>query len=108
LDWSGAELREVGVKAAMGRLFLMHLDGNVYSCKHCKTHLGVAGDIISKVPLDPSASPRCQNKKNLFLIFAVPAADACGEADSGCFPWCFDFFQAFHCKHGKAYLFHKV
>ncbi|CAN6298162.1 unnamed protein product [Urochloa humidicola] len=47
----------------MGRLFLMHLEGNVYSCKHCKTHLGLAGDIISK---------------------------------------------AFHCKHGKAYLFHKV
>jgi hypothetical protein len=58
LEWSGVELREVGEKAqaAMGRLFLMHLDGNVYSCKHCKTHLGVAGDIISKVPLDPSAS----------------------------------------------------
>lgn len=56
-------MREVGEKAAMGRLFLMHLDGNVYSCKHCKTHLGVAGDIISKVPLDPSASPRCQKKK---------------------------------------------
>jgi len=56
-------LREVGEKAAMGRLFLMHLDGNVYSCKHCKTHLGVASDIISK---------------------------------------------AFQCKHGKAYLFHKV
>ena len=51
------------MKAAMGRLFLMHLDGNVYSCKHCKTHLGVAGDIISKVPLDLSASPRCQKKK---------------------------------------------
>ncbi|XP_062212118.1 protein yippee-like isoform X2 [Phragmites australis] len=47
----------------MGRLFLMHLDGNVYSCKHCKTHLGLAADIISK---------------------------------------------AFHCKHGKAYLFNKV
>ncbi|PVH31364.1 hypothetical protein PAHAL_9G127000 [Panicum hallii] len=47
----------------MGRLFLTHLDGNVYSCKHCNTHLGLAGDIISK---------------------------------------------AFHCKNGKAYLFHKV
>lgn len=33
----------------MGRLFLMHLDGNVYSCKHCDTHLGLASDIISKV-----------------------------------------------------------
>ncbi|KAL5218576.1 hypothetical protein ABZP36_019260 [Zizania latifolia] len=47
----------------MGRLFLMHLEGKVYSCKHCHTHLGVAADIISK---------------------------------------------AFHCKHGKAYLFSKV
>jgi hypothetical protein len=35
--------------AAMGRLFLMHLEGNIYSCKHCKTHLGLSGDIISKV-----------------------------------------------------------
>ncbi|KAL6637657.1 hypothetical protein ACP70R_025229 [Stipagrostis hirtigluma subsp. patula] len=32
----------------MGRLFLMHLDGSVYSCKHCHTHLGLAADIISK------------------------------------------------------------
>jgi hypothetical protein len=36
-------------RAAMGRLFLMHLEGNIYSCKHCKTHLGLSGDIISKV-----------------------------------------------------------
>ncbi|XP_047092152.1 protein yippee-like isoform X2 [Lolium rigidum] len=33
---------------AMGRLFLMHLDGNAYSCKFCRTHLGLAADIISK------------------------------------------------------------
>ncbi|XP_062214891.1 protein yippee-like [Phragmites australis] len=32
----------------MGRLFLIHLDGNVYSCKHCHTHLALAADIISK------------------------------------------------------------
>lgn len=33
---------------AMGRLFLMHLEGNAYSCKFCRTHLGLAADIISK------------------------------------------------------------
>lgn len=70
-------MREVGEKAAMGRLFLMHLDGNVYSCKHCRTQLGVASDIISKVPLHPSASP-LPDKKNReengkFLV--VPTAD---------------------------------
>ncbi|EMS62799.1 hypothetical protein TRIUR3_07444 [Triticum urartu] len=32
----------------MGRLFLMHLEGNAYSCKFCRTHLGLAADIISK------------------------------------------------------------
>uniref|UniRef100_I1PEL7 Protein yippee-like n=1 Tax=Oryza glaberrima TaxID=4538 RepID=I1PEL7_ORYGL len=32
----------------MGRLFVMHLEGKVYSCKHCHTHLGLSSDIISK------------------------------------------------------------
>ncbi|KDP24463.1 hypothetical protein JCGZ_25027 [Jatropha curcas] len=32
----------------MGRLFLISLEGNIYSCKHCHTHLAVADDIISK------------------------------------------------------------
>ncbi|PSS23816.1 Protein yippee-like [Actinidia chinensis var. chinensis] len=32
----------------MGRLFLITLEGNVYSCKHCQTHLALAEDIISK------------------------------------------------------------
>ncbi|KAE8795618.1 protein yippee-like [Hordeum vulgare] len=32
----------------MGRLFLMHLEGNAYSCKFCRAHLGLAADIISK------------------------------------------------------------
>nr|CAD1839640.1 unnamed protein product [Ananas comosus var. bracteatus] len=45
----------------MGRLFLISLEGKIYSCKHCQTHLALA--IVSK---------------------------------------------AFHCRHGKAYLFSKV
>nr|GEY43560.1 protein yippee-like [Tanacetum cinerariifolium] len=47
----------------MGRLFQVTLEGKIYSCKHCKTHLALCDDIVSK---------------------------------------------AFHCKHGKAYLFSKV
>ncbi|CAA7392663.1 unnamed protein product [Spirodela intermedia] len=32
----------------MGRLFLVRLDGKIYSCKHCETHLALCEDIISK------------------------------------------------------------
>ncbi|WOH08108.1 hypothetical protein DCAR_0727545 [Daucus carota subsp. sativus] len=30
---------------------MVTLEGNVYSCKHCKTHLAVCDDIISKVSI---------------------------------------------------------
>ncbi|PKU76843.1 Protein yippee-like [Dendrobium catenatum] len=33
----------------MGRLFLVNLDGKVYSCKHCQTHLALCEEIVSKV-----------------------------------------------------------
>ncbi|GLT51463.1 hypothetical protein SLA2020_248770 [Shorea laevis] len=32
----------------MGRLFVVYLEGRIYSCKHCKTHLALDDDIISK------------------------------------------------------------
>ncbi|GAV75475.1 Yippee domain-containing protein [Cephalotus follicularis] len=32
----------------MGRLFVVSLEGKVYSCKHCNTHLALSDDIISK------------------------------------------------------------
>ncbi|XAR50847.1 hypothetical protein NMG60_11005297 [Bertholletia excelsa] len=32
----------------MGRPFVITLEGNIYRCKHCKTHLAVSDDIISK------------------------------------------------------------
>ncbi|XP_026415684.1 protein yippee-like isoform X2 [Papaver somniferum] len=47
----------------MGRIFVITLEGKIYSCKHCQTHLAVREDTISK---------------------------------------------AFHCRHGKAYLFNKI
>ncbi|KAM5560397.1 protein yippee-like [Rosa sericea] len=32
----------------MGRLFLLTLEGHVYSCKYCKTHLALADDVLSR------------------------------------------------------------
>ncbi|CAH8327262.1 unnamed protein product [Eruca vesicaria subsp. sativa] len=32
----------------MGRVFAIELEGPVYTCKKCHTHLGVPNDVISK------------------------------------------------------------
>ncbi|KAG6395385.1 hypothetical protein SASPL_146028 [Salvia splendens] len=32
----------------MGRVFVLNLEGKVYSCKYCGTHLAVSEDIVSK------------------------------------------------------------
>ncbi|KAE8735151.1 Protein yippee-like [Hibiscus syriacus] len=32
----------------MGRLFVVNLEGKVYSCKHCKINLALVDDIVSK------------------------------------------------------------
>ncbi|XP_058109116.1 protein yippee-like [Magnolia sinica] len=32
----------------MGRLFLINLEGKIYSCKHCQTDLALYEDIVSK------------------------------------------------------------
>ncbi|XP_073276720.1 protein yippee-like At3g08990 [Primulina huaijiensis] len=32
----------------MGKVFLIFLEGNLYSCKYCQSHLGLAKDILSK------------------------------------------------------------
>ncbi|XP_057801267.1 protein yippee-like isoform X2 [Salvia miltiorrhiza] len=32
----------------MGRVFVIDLDGNKYTCKHCQTHLALVEDIVSK------------------------------------------------------------
>ncbi|KAM1198411.1 hypothetical protein ACFX2J_009778 [Malus domestica] len=32
----------------MGRLFVITLEENMYSCKHCRTHLALVDDVISK------------------------------------------------------------
>ncbi|XP_073017173.1 protein yippee-like isoform X1 [Primulina eburnea] len=32
----------------MGRVFVVFLEGKIYSCKHCGTHLALSEDIMSK------------------------------------------------------------
>ncbi|XP_068644340.1 protein yippee-like [Aristolochia californica] len=32
----------------MGKLFAVQLEGKMYSCKHCQTHLALCEDIVSK------------------------------------------------------------
>ncbi|XP_068342221.1 protein yippee-like [Pyrus communis] len=32
----------------MGRLFVITLEEDMYSCKHCRTHLALVDDVISK------------------------------------------------------------
>ncbi|KAI3936948.1 hypothetical protein MKX01_015163 [Papaver californicum] len=32
----------------MGRLFLLELDGRVYKCKFCQSHLALADDLVSR------------------------------------------------------------
>ncbi|CAN1259410.1 Protein yippee-like At3g11230 [Linum perenne] len=32
----------------MGRVFVVNLEGKIYSCKHCKTNLALSDDIVSK------------------------------------------------------------
>lgn len=39
----------MGKGTEMGRLFLVQLEGKMYSCKHCQTHLALFEDILSKV-----------------------------------------------------------
>ncbi|KAL7107645.1 hypothetical protein ABFS83_06G067400 [Erythranthe nasuta] len=32
----------------MGRVFVLALEGKIYSCKHCETHLALSDDVVSK------------------------------------------------------------
>lgn len=33
----------------MGRLYLIQLDGRIYSCRHCRSHLAQCDELVSKV-----------------------------------------------------------
>ena len=46
----------------MGRVFLIELEGRVYKCKFCRSHLALADDLVSRVCITTLAHP-------LFLFF---------------------------------------
>ncbi|XP_026417779.1 protein yippee-like At3g55890 isoform X1 [Papaver somniferum] len=65
----------------MGRVYVINLEGKIYNCKHCQTHLALVKDIVSR---------------NLSTI----------QIQMMCFSLL--HVQNFTCRHGKAYLFDKV
>ncbi|GFY83768.1 Yippee family putative zinc-binding protein [Actinidia rufa] len=85
----------------MGRLFLITLEGNIYSCKHCKTHFALYEDIASKVN-ESRKVDRTKNNVNQFKVLKgieiLILMNSLERIRS----------SAFHCRHGKAYLFDKV
>lgn len=68
----------------------------VYRCKHCRTHLALTDDIISKV------------RHVVSFLNLAPSPRAPSYYVISDWPWCFGFFQDFLCHNGKAYLFDKV
>ncbi|EFJ38776.1 hypothetical protein SELMODRAFT_74962 [Selaginella moellendorffii] len=45
----------------MGRLCLIHLDGKIYSCRICHSHLATPGDLMAKASSISSNSFRLSN-----------------------------------------------
>ncbi|KAK9189512.1 hypothetical protein WN943_018110 [Citrus x changshan-huyou] len=105
----------------MGRLFVVNLEGKIYSCKHCRTHLALCEDVVSKE--DNSKQERINNQigeielKQHGCFSIVVKLDASVVVNS-------EFSTSFICgimiltivelwsnsdfRHGKAYLFSKV
>ncbi|TYJ15193.1 hypothetical protein E1A91_A10G167500v1 [Gossypium mustelinum] len=51
----------------MGRIFMITLEGCVYSCKHCFTHLALIDDIISKASNAPGVQEQVLIRKIIKL-----------------------------------------
>jgi hypothetical protein len=43
------EQKKRGREKNMGRLYLIQLDGRIYSCKHCRSHLANSDELLSRV-----------------------------------------------------------
>lgn len=61
----------------MGRLFVVNLEGKIYSCKHCHTHLALYDDIYSRVSFSSfplfSSSFICSNGSSCcVMLFLFP------------------------------------
>ncbi|KAL6131593.1 hypothetical protein ACLB2K_069967 [Fragaria x ananassa] len=56
----------------MGRLFVLSLEGKIYSCKHCRTHLALSEDIVSK---------SFQSRHGKAYLFGKVVNVTCGETE---------------------------
>lgn len=62
----------------MGRLFVLSLEGKIYSCKHCRTHLALSEDIVSKVVLiNQRLNLFCSSFCDSLLKFELGIDDLC-------------------------------
>lgn len=80
----------------MGRMYLEHLQGRVFSCRLCGTHLASNMDLISKVRVEDLVSVLSEN---VWLAVGTLVAH---QFRVGVVP------QSFHSRQGKAYLFNEV
>ncbi|GJR70932.1 acyl-CoA N-acyltransferase [Tanacetum coccineum] len=77
------------INRLMEGLLQVTLEGSIYSCKDCKTHLALCDDIVSKVTLEGKIYSCKDCKTHLALTDDIVS-------------------KGFYCKNGKAYLFTKV
>lgn len=91
-------------RRTMGRLYLIQLDGRIYSCKHCRSHLAQCDELVSKVLYSCRLPSRFDNVPQFDTTrFENVHDDACS--------WCCCLLfvvQSFHSRNGKAYLFNTV
>ncbi|KAH9767057.1 protein yippee-like [Citrus sinensis] len=105
----------------MGRLFVVNLEGKIYSCKHCRTHLALCEDVVSKE--DNSKQERINNQigeielKQHGCFSIVVKLDASVVVNSEFSTWFIcgimiltivELWSNSDFRHGKAYLFSKV
>jgi hypothetical protein len=83
----------------MGRMYLEQLQGRVFSCRLCGTHLASNLDLISKVRWDAVLS-------RLLCIAEGSLRPQRSRHARPTLPS--DALQSFHSRQGKAYLFNEV
>jgi len=66
------EVRLRGARAGMGRLFTEVLEGRIYRCRRCRTHLAACAQLVSK-------AFHCRNGKAFLFNTAVNCQRGCAE-----------------------------
>ncbi|GAY40411.1 hypothetical protein CUMW_051720 [Citrus unshiu] len=61
----------------MGRLFVVNLEGKIYSCKHCRTHLALCEDVVSKSFHCRHGKAYLFSKSQLYVLFRYAEDAAC-------------------------------